>query len=44
MNILYKEKPEYIALLTIILVVFDKYNRPILINIEGIPVIPIVPI
>ncbi len=44
MDILYKEKPEHTSLPTVILVFFDKYNGLTLINLEGVSVIPIVPI
>ncbi|GBC31310.2 ATP-dependent DNA helicase PIF1-like [Rhizophagus irregularis DAOM 181602=DAOM 197198] len=43
-DILYKEKAEHTSLPTVILVSFDKYDGPTLTNIEGIPVVPIVPI
>ena len=43
-DILYKEKLEHTALPTAILVAFDKYNGPTLKNLEGTPVVPIVPI
>ena len=42
-DILYKEKPEYTSLPAVILVLFE-CNGPTLRNIEGIPVVPIVPI
>ena len=43
-DILYKEKPEHTSLPTVILVSFDKYNGPTLINLEGVSVVPIIPI
>ena len=43
-DILYKEKPEYTSLPAVILVSFDKYNGPTVTNIDGIKVVPIVPI
>ncbi len=43
-DILFKEKPEYTSLSAVILVLFDKYNGPTLTNIDGIKVVPIVPI
>ncbi|PKY58425.1 hypothetical protein RhiirA4_480330 [Rhizophagus irregularis] len=43
-DILFKEKLEQTALPTVVLVAFDNYSGPILTNLEGIPVIPIIPI
>ena len=43
-DILYKEKPEHTSLPTAILVSFDQYHGPTLTNLDGIPVVPIVPI
>jgi len=43
-DILFKEKLEQTALPTVVLVAFDNYSGPTLTNLEGIPVIPIIPI
>ncbi|GET01852.1 ATP-dependent DNA helicase Pif1-like [Rhizophagus clarus] len=43
-DILFKEKLEQTALPTVVLVAFDNYNGLTLINLEGIPVVPIIPI
>ena len=43
-DILYKEKPEHTSLPTAILVSFDKYHGPTLTNLDGIPIVLIVPI
>ena len=43
-DILFKEKPEYTSLPAVILVSFDKYNGPTLTNIDGLKVVPIIPI
>jgi len=43
-DILYKEKPEHISLPTVILVFFDKYNGLTLIKLEGVSIVPIIPI
>ena len=43
-DILYKEKPDFTSLPAVILVSFDKYNGPTLTNVDGINVVPIVPI
>jgi ATP-dependent DNA helicase PIF1 len=44
MDILFKEKPENTSLPSVVLVSFDKYHGPTLMNLDGIPVVPIVPI
>jgi len=43
-DILFKEKPKYTFLPAVILVSFNKYNGLTLTNIDGIKVVPIVPI